>query len=129
MATPTPAHSLAAHLISQTLSSLALLESLGVVNAADARSFRSKLPAAAGPFPSLTPPAQTEVSTSISTLSIAGPPRTAFGQQSPPRAPPVPSLPPRGRAAESRAKALWDYHGTVRSLSGKSFCGPVNNFA
>lgn len=125
-----PAHLLAAHLINQTNASISLLEQLSLLSAPDAHLIRSKLPSSAGPFPNLGPldHSQTNLAHSISALSVAsdphGPP--SYGQQqqqgiqqpdnNPPVSSPHPSLPPRRDPPvrlESRARALWDYRGTV----------------
>lgn len=124
-----PAQTLAAHLLNQTLASIALLEQLFVINSTDAHTIRSKLPSPTGPFPSLAPPP--DLSSSFGGLSVA--PSSSFAHQSPPlqqqqQSPSAgwhtssgpsgpPALPPRGRP-EQRAKALWDYNGVV------NFTGP-----
>lgn len=127
MATQQPAQAFASHLINQTLSSIALLESLSLINSADASLIRQKLPSPTGPFPSLSPPSP---SNSFANLTIAqSSPTSSWTVQharddnssnSPsnsmqPSAS-APALPPRQRSepAERRAKALWDFSGTVR---------------
>ena len=95
-----PANALASHLLTQTASAIAILESLNVINPQDANIIRSKLPSPSGPFPSLEPASpRHDMSASFQTLSM--------GTSSPS----VPALP--ARRVENRAKALWDYHGTV----------------
>jgi len=107
-----PAEALAAHLINQTVHSVSILESLNLISPADARTIRAKLLSSAGPFPSLALPTQPEsdISSSFGSLNVAGGSSSLFGAQSS-----VPSLPPRGRlsGSETKARALWDYHGTV----------------
>lgn len=125
MATP-HAHTLATHLINQTLSSIATLESLSVISASDAQLIRSKLPPPNGPFPSLHA-AQQNQSGSFGQMNVSGGAASSpYGGQQPQQypSPPshqmqphssgsvVPALPPRGKP-ESRARALWDYSGTV----------------
>ena len=125
-----PAQTLATHLLNQTLSSIAILETLNVINASDAHLIRSKLPSPTGPFPSLTAPlpapAPQDLAQSFGGLSVN--PTNAYAQNQPtspqqhyqspthsfqpPPAPAPPSLPPRARS-EQRAKALWDYSGAV----------------
>nr|XP_019011020.1 uncharacterized protein I206_04328 [Kwoniella pini CBS 10737]OCF49801.1 hypothetical protein I206_04328 [Kwoniella pini CBS 10737] len=124
-----PAQAFASHLINQTLSSIALLESLSIITSADASLIRQKIPSPTGPFPSLAPPSP---SSSFAGLSISQSPSSwtvqhARDDQSTPHhqqqqqhqieAPhpqmaAAPTLPPRGKPAESRAKALWDFNGT-----------------
>ncbi|KAK1924104.1 SH3 domain-containing protein [Papiliotrema laurentii] len=123
-----PAQTLATHLLNQTLSSIAILETLNVINASDAHLIRSKLPSPTGPFPSLAAPlpapAPQDLAQSFGGLSVN--PTNAYAQNQPtspqqhyqspthsfqpPPAPAPPSLPPRARS-EQRAKALWDYSG------------------
>ncbi|WVQ67500.1 uncharacterized protein L199_005700 [Kwoniella botswanensis] len=128
-----PAQAFASHLINQTLSSIALLESLSIINPTDASLIRQKLPSPTGPFPSLNPPSPSP-SASFAGLNISQSPTSwtvrharedsthsppqrqpqiqAAPVQQPPQPAPAPLLPPRGRPAESRAKALWDFNGT-----------------
>lgn len=54
-----PGQTLASHLIAQTLSSVQLLESLGLIQHADAEVIRSKLPNPYTTFPSLITAAST----------------------------------------------------------------------
>ncbi|ORX35749.1 SH3 domain-containing protein [Kockovaella imperatae] len=131
-----PGHSLTSHLINQTLSSIAILESLNIVSAADAHLIRQKLPPASGPFPALDSQGPTHPQSSVSnlpgsfsSLNLNNPPSSPHDYRSPqaplpssqsqqfsqtPSSPyPPPALPPRGRATESRARALWDYNGTA----------------
>ncbi|WVF71327.1 hypothetical protein IAT40_006130 [Kwoniella sp. CBS 6097] len=135
-----PAQAFASHLINQTLSSIALLESLSLINSSDASLIRQKLPSPTGPFPSLNPPQSP--SSSFAGLNISQtspswtvrharedsvhspvqtqqiPPPLSQQVQQPPiqpqqqQQPAAPSLPPRSRPAEIRAKALWDFNGT-----------------
>ncbi|OCF41898.1 hypothetical protein I317_04308 [Kwoniella heveanensis CBS 569] len=134
-----PAQAFASHLINQTLSSIALLESLSLINPSDASLIRQKLPSPTGPFPSLNPPQSPSSSFAGLNISQTSPSWTVRHaredslhspvQQSQPPAPqvqvpiqpvqhqpsapaPAPSLPPRNRPAEVRAKALWDFNGT-----------------
>ncbi|WWC89172.1 uncharacterized protein L201_004090 [Kwoniella dendrophila CBS 6074] len=131
--TQQPAQAFASHLINQTLSSIALLESLSIINSADASLIRQKLPSPTGPFPSLAPPSptssfaglqisQTQSPQASWTIrhareeSVHSPPQQQQqiqppAPQQPHVQPPAPSLPPRGRP-EVRAKALWDFSGT-----------------
>ncbi|XAO22554.1 hypothetical protein I312_101327 [Cryptococcus bacillisporus CA1280] len=125
MATQQPAQAFASHLINQTLSSIALLESLSLINSADASLIRQKLPSPTGPFPSLSPPSP---SNSFANLTIAqSSPTSSWTVQharddSSANSPsnnmqssaPAPTLPPRQKLgpAERRAKALWDFSGT-----------------
>ncbi|KAL0253955.1 hypothetical protein I308_101334 [Cryptococcus tetragattii IND107] len=125
MATQQPAQAFASHLINQTLSSIALLESLSLINSADASLIRQKLPSPTGPFPSLSPPSP---SSSFANLTIAqSSPTSSWTVQharddSSANSPsnnmqssaPAPVLPPRQKfgPAERRAKALWDFNGT-----------------
>ncbi|ODN94170.1 hypothetical protein L198_05021 [Cryptococcus wingfieldii CBS 7118] len=115
-----PAQAFASHLINQTLSSIALLESLALLNPSDASLIRQKLPSPTGPFPSLAPPSP---SASFANLTVAQSPsswavqhRDDPSQQQPhsvASTPGPPTLPPRQRPpAEQRAKALWDFSGT-----------------
>ena len=110
--TAPPAESLASHLVHQTLSSIALLESLSLVSPPDAQIIRSKLPSPNGPFPSLAlaPHPSQDISTPFHGSDAGGAPSGSYGQQ-----PSVPTLPPRGRShgPEVRARASWDYNGTV----------------
>jgi hypothetical protein len=117
-----PAQTLATHLINQTLSSLSVLETLNVISREDVSQIRSMLPNPYGPFPSL----DSSLQTSFSQLSVqtASPPTHQPPLQSPsPQAPApqhmslVPSLPSRAPPREVRARALWDYSGTVSGLS------------
>lgn len=126
MATQQPAQAFASHLINQTLSSIALLESLSLINSADASLIRQKLPSPTGPFPSLGPPSP---SNSFANLTIAqSSPTSSWTVQharddssanspsnSMQSSAPAPTLPPRQKLgpAERRAKALWDFSGTV----------------
>lgn len=126
MATQQPAQAFASHLINQTLSSIALLESLSLINSAGASLIRQKLPSPTGPFPSLSPPSP---SSSFANLTIAqSSPTSSWTVQharddSSANSPsnnmqssaPAPVLPPRQKfgPAERRAKALWDFNGTV----------------
>ncbi|KAK8870109.1 hypothetical protein IAR55_000679 [Kwoniella newhampshirensis] len=64
------AQAFASHLINQTLSSIALLESLSLINPVDASLIRQKLPSPTGPFPSLVAPATTSPSSSFANLNI-----------------------------------------------------------
>ncbi|WWC62137.1 uncharacterized protein I303_104728 [Kwoniella dejecticola CBS 10117] len=122
-----PAQAFASHLINQTLSSIALLESLSIINPADASLIRQKLPSPTGPFPSFAPPSpsssfaglnisQSPTSWTVRHAreeSIHSPPHQQQQVQAPPpQQAPAPSLPPRGKPAETRAKALWDFNGT-----------------
>ncbi|WVQ99539.1 hypothetical protein IAU59_006675 [Kwoniella sp. CBS 9459] len=127
-----PAQAFASHLINQTLSSIALLESLSIINPSDASLIRQKLPSPTGPFPSLNPPQSPSSSFAGLNISQTSPSWTVrharedsvhsphqhqhqhqHQQQQPSAAPvPAPSLPPRNRPAEVRAKALWDFNGT-----------------
>lgn len=54
-----PGQTLASHLIAQTISSVQLLESLGLIPHADAEVIRSKLPNPYATFPSLVTAAST----------------------------------------------------------------------
>lgn len=54
-----PGQTLASHLIAQTISSVQLLESLGLIQHADAEVIRSKLPNPYTAFPSLVTAAST----------------------------------------------------------------------
>ncbi|WVQ72370.1 hypothetical protein IAR50_001922 [Cryptococcus sp. DSM 104548] len=121
MAVQQPAHAFASHLINQTLSSIALLESLSIINPSDASLIRQKLPSPTGPFPSLAP---LSPSASFANLSITQSPSSwAVQHRDEPQQPqsvvstpgPAPTLPPRqrpGHPPEQRAKALWDFSGT-----------------
>lgn len=124
-----PAQALATHLINQTLSSLSVLETLDVLSREDAALIRSKLPNPYGPFPSLQPSLNPQITTSFGQLSVgpASPPPPHISPQhtiqspSPnPQSAMVPSLPARAPLRESRARALWDYNGTVRHDQGSS---------
>ncbi|CAD6575714.1 MAG: hypothetical protein TREMPRED_001477 [Tremellales sp. Tagirdzhanova-0007] len=112
-----PSSALAAHLINQTLSSVALLESLSLINPNDAQIIRSKLPSPSGPFPSHASPPQPELSNAFNSLNVSGGGVPPHGRLSPygSDSGSIPSLPPRGKTSQSpetRARALWDYHGT-----------------
>lgn len=118
-----PAQALATHLINQTLSSLSVLETLNIISRDDASQIRSKLPNPYGPFPALEAVTSPSVNASFGQLSLApaSPPRHQPSPQPP--MPPmhsqmavVPSLPPRATPRETRARALWDYAGTVSTL-------------
>nr|ODN74263.1 hypothetical protein L203_06640 [Cryptococcus depauperatus CBS 7841] len=128
MATQHPAQAFASHLINQTLSSIALLESLSVVSPADASLIRQKLPSPTGPFPSLS---SSSPSSSFANLNIVQSSPTPswtvqharedtvhtsvnHGQHPPPMGQAAPALPPRQRSGlvEQRGKALWDFNGT-----------------
>ncbi|WVR06891.1 hypothetical protein IAU60_003927 [Kwoniella sp. DSM 27419] len=61
-----PAQAYTSHLINQTLSSVALLESLGIIPPTDASLIRQKLPSPTGPFPSLSPPSPTSAFSGLS---------------------------------------------------------------
>ena len=127
-----PAQALATHLINQTLSSLSVLETLDIITRDDAAQIRSKLPNPYGPFPSLNSSSQASQSFSQLSLGPASPPPVHIlpqpTVQSPVTAPTnsqsalVPSLPPRGPPRESRARALWDYSGTVSTFEGLGVC-------
>ncbi|WWD15598.1 hypothetical protein CI109_100020 [Kwoniella shandongensis] len=139
--TSQPAQAFASHLINQTLSSIALLESLSILNPVDASLIRQKLPSPTGPFPSLNPPAapapaptagsSSSPSSSFSHLNLGNPASTspswtvrhAQEEVVPAQQPQgqglgqAPVLPPRGGGGrpgpqEIRAKALWDFNGT-----------------
>jgi hypothetical protein len=118
-----PAQALATHLINQTLSSLSVLETLNIISRDDASQIRSRLPNPYGPFPSLEP----SLHSSFSQLSVtpASPPRQQMSPQPPTpqthlqqNLSLVPSLPPRVAPREVRARALWDYSGTVSRDKG-----------
>ena len=120
-----PAQTLATHLINQTLSSLSVLETLEIISRDDASRIRSMLPNAYGPFPSLSQPQSPQISQNFSQLSVgpASPPPAQVSPQPTSQPPPthshnalVPSLPARAPTREIRARALWDYSGTVRSM-------------
>ena len=110
-----PTHTLASHLVNQTLASISVLETLSLINPADAQLIKSKLPPANGPFPSLA--TQSDMSTSFANLNVSPSPSSPYDQKGQPyqqqnQAPPT--LPARSRpVTEVRAKALWDYHGAV----------------
>lgn len=117
-----PAQALASHLVAQTLSSVALLENLGLVTAADAQVIRSKLPNPYATFPQLAAPATTSPTSpaaGIANLSLNNnnnhntPPAAPVSAVSPPPAAPVaapaPFNPDDGKA---RGRAIWDYAGT-----------------
>lgn len=121
-----PAQALATHLINQTLSSLSVLETLNIISRDDASQIRSKLPNPYGPFPSLGSASSPSATASFSQLSM-GPASPPPHQPSPqPPMPPmhnqmavVPSLPPRAPQSEVRARALWDYSGTVSRMRSR----------
>jgi hypothetical protein len=115
-----PAQALATHLINQTLSSLSVLETLNIISRDDASQIRSKLPNPYGPFPSLEAVSSPSVNASFGQLSLA--PASPTRHQPSPQPPMpamhnqmalVPSIPPRTGPRETRARALWDYAGTV----------------
>lgn len=113
---------LVTHLLTQTTSTLALLESLRVISADDAQVIKSRLPNAYGPFPSLEAviapaPVPAPVQSPVPSL----PPRSdkpldvGMGQlavtvRDPPAPPPV-QLQATGLVPHARA--LWDYRGNV----------------
>jgi hypothetical protein len=116
-----PAQALATHLINQTLSSLSVLETLNIISRDDASQIRSKLPNPYGPFPSLETASSPSINTSFSQLAVgpaSPPPQQSSSQvQMPPmhnQMAVVPALPARTGPQETRARALWDYAGTVR---------------
>jgi len=115
-----PAQALATHLINQTLSSLSVLETLNIISRDDASQIRSKLPNPYGPFPSLGAASSPSANASFSQLSLgpaSPPPHQPPSQTSIPplhnQMAVIPSLPPRAPSREVRARALWDYAGTV----------------
>ncbi|WOO82593.1 Protein kinase C and casein kinase substrate in neurons 2 protein [Vanrija pseudolonga] len=119
-----PAQALASHLVAQTLSSVALLENLGLVTAADAQVIRSKLPNPYATFPQLAAAATTTTSpASPAAASLASPlanlnlnnnntpPIAAVSP--PPAAAPVAAPPPfNPDDTKARGRAIWDYAGT-----------------
>lgn len=118
-----PSQALATHLINQTLSSLSVLETLNIISRDDASQIRSRLPNPYGPFPSLEPASSIHQSFSQLSVTSVSPPRQQISPQ--PATPQahtqqnmslVPALPPRGAAKEVRARALWDYSGTVSEV-------------
>ncbi|WVQ80839.1 hypothetical protein IAT38_002946 [Cryptococcus sp. DSM 104549] len=130
MSAQQPSQAFASHLINQTLSSIALLESLSVINSSDASLIRQKLPSPTGPFPSLnTAPSPSSSFANLSITQNQGQPSPSWtvqhardesvhspvsvNQPSGP-SPGGPALPPRARPGqgEQRAKALWDFSGT-----------------
>lgn len=120
---PPPVYALASNLINQTLNSIFLLESLSLITPADAHAIRSKLPPPSGPFPSLDPPAPyspppPQLHQSFSNLRVGQ--SASYSSQSPndnaqpPTQSGIPALPQRmPPQQEQRARALWDYSGTV----------------
>lgn len=121
-----PAQALATHLINQTLSSLSILETLEIVSRDDAAQIRSKLPNPYGPFHSLNRAQSPQITQSFGQLAV-GPASPPPHQTAPPpmiqspsavhQSAVIPSLPPRAPMREVRARALWDYSGTVRQES------------
>ncbi|WRT66527.1 uncharacterized protein IL334_003486 [Kwoniella shivajii] len=140
MSSQQSAQAFASHLINQTISSIALLESLSIISSSDASVIRQRLPPPTGPFPSLTQNQAQNLSTTSPTTSFAGlnmnnsspsswtvrharddsiqsqPHHQQIQSQPQLQQPPAhtnqaPTLPPRGRPAEIRAKALWDFSG------------------
>ena len=113
MSTPEQTQALVTHLLNQTLSTISTLESLRVISQADAHAIRAKLPSPTGPFPSFdrgTSPAPAH-GTQFGGLNVPGGPSAPVPPYtSQPSAPPA--LPPRA-PVEQRARALWDYGGTV----------------
>ncbi|KAK4688822.1 LAS seventeen-binding protein 1/2, partial [Tremellales sp. Uapishka_1] len=123
---------LASHLISQTHSSILLLESLSLITPQDASLIRSRLPSPHGPLPSLSPsqntatqlPPQAQAPQPQPTSPVKSSPnnfapKDSWGtswepRQPPPLSPGVPPLPARAptQTQEVRAKALWDYSGS-----------------
>jgi hypothetical protein len=108
---------LVTHLLTQTASTLALLESLCVISAEDAQVIKSRLPNAYGPFPSLEPAAiaaPAPVQSPIPSLPPRGekPPDVGMGQLTV-RDPPPPPMQLQGNNNTPHARALWDYRGNV----------------
>jgi hypothetical protein len=126
MAAQQPAQALASHLVSQTLASVGLLETLQLISPADANEIRTRLPNPYTQFPALAmnapvPPAgatHTGIVGGMAGMNLQSP---QFNQpQSPPAQAqpahvPGPALPPRNTppaySNEVRARALWDYNG------------------
>ncbi|GMK58410.1 hypothetical protein CspeluHIS016_0504420 [Cutaneotrichosporon spelunceum] len=134
MAAPQPAQALASHLVSQTLASVGLLETLQLITPADATEIRARLPNPYTQFPALATPAantsQAGVVASMDRMNIsppAQPVQPVQPAQSPVHTPapfqatpfqgphvPGPTLPPRYATPpsnEKQARALWDYNG------------------
>lgn len=136
MAAQQPAQALASHLISQTLASVGLLETLHLISAADATEIRNRLPNPYAQFPNLAmnPPVSGLVG-GMQNMAISNAP-TPTSPQQPYQSPvqphsavqhvqspmqahvPGPALPARNSAPpapaynEQRARALWDYGGS-----------------
>lgn len=132
MATNQPAQALASHLVSQTLSSVGLLETLNLITPADAAEIRNRLPNPYTTFPSLAmntntnpsspTPAAAGAGAGVGAL-VGGMQNMAVSNYQPPaqspvaHSPVVPALPARSPAPapaynEQRARALWDYNGS-----------------
>jgi hypothetical protein len=119
MAPAPPVQTLAAHLINQTLESISLLESLALISAPDAHFIRSKLPNASGPFPNLTTSDSSQQDADkaapqfVRTPSNAAPSPIRHNQLQQHTPPQNYSPTPSGMGQPLRARALWDYSGTV----------------
>lgn len=125
-ATQQPGQALASHLISQTVSSVALMETLGLISTDDAAAIRSRLPSPYTPFPALAVSSPQPPATPTTNYAVPGYGNSGFGAStasnnfganpsptSPAGARIVPSLPPRHVPdTTQRAKALWDYSGS-----------------
>lgn len=140
MAAQQPAQALASHLVSQTLASVGLLETLHLISAADATEIRNRLPNPYTTFPSLAmnaspagimggmqnmaisnplaqPQLQSPIQPHMSPVQSHMSPVQAH--MSPVQAhvpgPALPArnpLPPAPAYNEQRARALWDYNGS-----------------
>ena len=115
------AQALAAHLIGQTLGSVALLESLSFITPSDARAIRSRLSLPAGPSPAAALLPQADLTSSFGSIDVAGVPSSSYGQPS------IPSLPKRNSGFGIKARALWDYGGTVGRFAAISNMADVGS--
>ncbi|KAL1409130.1 hypothetical protein Q8F55_005957 [Vanrija albida] len=131
MAQQQPAQALASHLVAQTLSSVALLENLGLVSAADAQVIRGKLPNPYATFPQLaapeaatsptTSPAPASLDAGVANLSLNkasngpatfSPPASTFSPPAAAISPPPAAAPANPDDGKARGRAIWDYAGT-----------------
>ncbi|BEJ11026.1 hypothetical protein CspHIS471_0104480 [Cutaneotrichosporon sp. HIS471] len=131
MTSQQPAQALASHLVSQTLASVGLLETLQLITPTAANEIRSRLPNPYTQFPSLASAPVASVTPASPPLAIvSGMAGMNMNQPNQPVSPPQqftapapafqaahvpgPALPPRNTPPghnEQRARALWDYNG------------------
>jgi hypothetical protein len=122
MSSQAPAQTLAAHLVSQTLSSVAVLEQLNIITADDAATIRARLPNQYATFPQLAAaPAAAAVASPYSPVNnvsamtnqlntLAVSPTVAPAARQSPGLPPRQPV-PAATDTQPRARALWDYSG------------------